>query len=255
MNSQQIAATVFWGLALGFPLITSIVQIFRPPLKPLQWLFYGVDLILVRLMWRADLPRRLPIPPDQGAVIICNHRSSIDTCFIQAVAGPRLIHWMVAQLYGRGTFIAWFLDTCEMIPVRRRGNNTSPARAAILLAEQQKLVGMLPEGAINRSDDFMRSVRPGAVHVALKAGVPILPCYIEGAPYHDTVWRPLFMTARARVKIGRPIDLSEYHGREQDVELVRRLTVRCVKEIARLAGQPDFEPKLAGVDWKTWQDL
>ena len=160
---------------------------------------------------------------------------------------------MVAQLYGHRTFIGWFLKQCEMIPVRRKGNNTSAARAAINLAVHGKLVGMLPEGTINTTDKFMKGVRPGAVHVALKAGVSIVPCYIEGSPFHEVLRRPIFMPARTRVEIGQPIDLSEFYGREQEDGLVQRLTLMCVEEIAKLAGEDDFEPELVGRDWKSWE--
>jgi 1-acyl-sn-glycerol-3-phosphate acyltransferase len=108
----------------------------------------------------------------------------------------------------------------------------------------------LPEGRINTTDELMLPVRPGAIVVALKAGAPIVPCYIEGAPYRGTPWSPFLMRARARVRYGQPIDLSPYYGREKDGELVRNLLVQCVKAIADLAGQPDFEPRLAGRQWK-----
>ena len=49
---------------------------------------------------------------------------------------------------------------------------------------------MLPEGRINTTDEFMLPVRPGAIVVALKAGAPIVPCYIEGAPYRGNPLEP-----------------------------------------------------------------
>lgn len=245
---------IFFLVAVAtIPAALAVACLMRKPLKPLQWLFYGIDLILVKLLWRANLPKSFPVADGQGAVIICNHRSSIDTCFIQAVAGPRLIHWMVAQLYGQRTFIGWFLKQCEMIPVWRQGNNTAPTRQAIELAKRGKLVGMLPEGTINTTEKFMKGVRPGAVHVALKAQVPILPCYIEGSPFHNVLWMPIFMPARAHVRIGHPIDLSQYFGREQEDGVVQELTLLCVKEIAKLGERNDFLPEIAGRDWKTWE--
>jgi len=253
VNYTEIIAILFLLFVALVPIALTLNCIFRKPLSPLQWIFYGVAVLLVKVLWRAKLPTSFPIPDSQGAVIICNHRSSIDTCFVQVVAGPRLIHWMVAQLYGEKTFIGWFLKQCEMIPVRRRGNNTSAARAAIKLAQRGELVGMLPEGTINTTDKFMKGVRPGAVHVALKAGVPIVPCYIEGSPYHEVLWRPIFISAPTRVVVGQPIDLTEFHGSEQDERVVQRITKMCVKEIANLAGEDDFEPELVGRDWKSWQ--
>ncbi|MEO8498268.1 MAG: lysophospholipid acyltransferase family protein, partial [Planctomycetota bacterium] len=158
--------------------------LFRKPFTPAQWILHYCDMLLVRVRWRGRFSKRFPLQPDQGAVIICNHRSSIDPCIVHIAAGHRAVHWMVAQLYGERTFIGWLMRTLEIIPVQRRGSDISSIKAAIRLAAEGGLVGMFPEGAINRTDEFMRPVRPGAMLVALKARVPILPCYIEGSPYH-----------------------------------------------------------------------
>ena len=99
----------------------------------------------------------------------------------------------------------------------------------------------------------MLPVRPGAILVALKAHVPILPCYIEGAPYHDVPWRPVLMSARVRLRVGKLIDISDYYGREREDGVIEQLTLESVREIANLAGVEGFEPQLAGRDWKTWK--
>jgi len=236
------------------PLVWTLFCLFRKPYTPVQWTLYFVNLLLVRVLWRAELPKRLPIPEDQGAVIICNHRSSIDPCFFQVIARRRLIHWMVAQMYGQHTLIGRLLKLTQIIPVERHGIDLSPTKAAIRLAAEGQLVGILPEGRLNTTDQFMLKVRPGAVLVALKSQVPILPCYIQGSPYHDTLWRPLFMPACVQLRVGRLIDLSEYHGREKTRDVVAGLTLYCVKEIAKLAGRDDYKPQLAGRHWKSWQD-
>jgi hypothetical protein len=88
------------------------------------------------------------------------------------------------------------------------------------------------------------------VIVALKGRGQILPCYIHGAPFKGTAWSPFLMRAKVRVRFGTPIDLSAYFGQEKDAQLVQQLLVRCVKAIAELAEQPDFEPALAGRQWK-----
>lgn len=238
------AAGLVWVVALAL----------RKPYSPTQWTLYLVNLILTRFVWRTRAPNYFPVPAEGGAVVISNHRSSVDPCFIQLVAKKRLVHWLVAQLYGDNWFLAWLMDQCEVIPVQRRGSDTTPTKKAIRLASEGQLVGMFPEGRINTTDQFMLPVRPGAILVALKARVPILPCYIEGAPYHEIPWRPIFIPARVRLKIGRLIDLSDYYGHEKDHELIAQLTLFCVRQIALLAGRDDFEPQLAGRDWKTWRE-
>ncbi len=226
---------------------------FRSRYSLRQWCFYYFNQFLVRVVWRAKVPKHWPFAEGQGGVVICNHLSSVDPCVIQVAARKRLVHWLVAQIYSPETLIGRMMALFETIPVRREGNDVSPLKGAIRMAQAGHLVGFFPEGSINTTDDLMQPIRPGAIVVALRAKVPVLPCYIEGTPYHKTLWRPVFMRARVRLRVGDPIDLSPYHGQHKDSELIARLTVDCVREIAKLAGQNDFEPQIAGRGWKTWQ--
>ena len=41
---------------------------------------------------------------------------------------------------------------------------------------------------------------------------------------------------------GRPIDLSEFYGREADREVLEQVTLRIMKAMAQLGGEPDFQP-------------
>jgi 1-acyl-sn-glycerol-3-phosphate acyltransferase len=85
--------------------------------------------------------------------------------------------------------------------------------------------------------------------VALKAGVPLVPCYIEGSPYAGTVASPFLMTARTRVYFGQPIETSEYAARADQEGVAGEITLRALRAIAQLAGRPDFQPQLAGKKW------
>ena len=58
------------------------------------------------------------------------------------------------------------------------------------------------------------------------------------------------MRGRAKMLVGDPIDMAPYETRERDSQLVRELLVKCVKEIAKLAGHDDFEPEVAGRKWR-----
>jgi 1-acyl-sn-glycerol-3-phosphate acyltransferase len=91
--------------------------------------------------------------------------------------------------------------------------------------------------------------------VALKARVPIVPCYIEGSPWDGTDFGFFLMTAKTHLRVGKPIDLSEYYDRDGDREILKSLTRRVMREIAVLAGLPDYEPKLAGKEWKKAEAL
>jgi len=221
----------------------------RSRLSPFQCFLWGAAYLLCKLLWRTRWLNNLPLPEGQGGIIVCNHKSSVDPFFIQTATG-RKIHWLVAREFCEHPAFRWFLSACEVIPVGRGGIDTGATKAAIRLAARGDLVGLLPEGRINMSEDFMLPARPGVGLVALKARVPVVPCYIDGSPYRRYPWSPLLMPARVEVKFGPALDLTEFYSRENDDGIAAEITRRVVKAIAELAGRRDFVPQIAGRNWK-----
>jgi 1-acyl-sn-glycerol-3-phosphate acyltransferase len=140
-----------------------------------------------------------------GAVLVANHRCSIDPFFVQLIAGRR-VHWMVAGEYFKTPLIGGLLRAFEAIPTNRGGIDTKAIKRAIAMASSGRFVGMFPEGRINRTQSPLLSIRPGAATVALRAGVPLVPIWIEGAPVGPSVLSPLLKPAKVRVVVGPPDD-------------------------------------------------
>jgi 1-acyl-sn-glycerol-3-phosphate acyltransferase len=224
----------------------------RRPLTPMQNLLLLMNRLLTSLLWRTSAPKEVPLPPGRGGVIICNHRSSVDPFFVQR-STQRPIHWMVAREYVVHPALRWFLTTCEVIPVNRGGIDTTATRLALRYVRDGGVIGMFPEGRINTTDRLFISVRHGAALVAIKTRAIVLPCYLTGAPYGGTAWSPLLMPAKVSVQYGETIDAALYADRieagEDEAALTRELLIRSLKAIARLAGEEDFEPELAGRNW------
>ncbi len=217
----------------------------RSPFTPAQSLLYAVNYSLARILWRAKIHGDFRIPPGQGAVVVCNHRCPLDPSFLQ-MAVPRAIHWMVAKEYCEYPGFRQLLRLCEVIPVRRGAVDPAAVRAAIRLVQRGALVGMFPEGRINTSEQLLLPGRSGAALIALKARAPIVPCYVHGAPYNGTTLGCLLMPAAVRLEIGEPIDVSPYLDSGDARHAQEELTRRLMRELARLAGRPDFEPQLGG---------
>lgn len=247
--SQHLLATLFL-FALVLAVVAWAANGFRrSPYTFAQTLLYLPAMVLVKIQWRASLPPGLPLRPDEGAVIVSNHRSSVDPFFVQVIA-QRDVHWMVAKEYCDSKAFGWFLRLVEVIPTNRGGIDTAATKLAIRHVQNGKVIGMFPEGRINMTEELLLPVRPGAAMIALRAGVPIVPCYIEGSPYGGTAWSPFLMMTRAKVTFGAPIDVSFYADRADDREAQAELTLMVMKEVARLAGHDDYVPQLAGKRWK-----
>lgn len=247
----MFSATITYYLAIGVFIATAAAIVgllwydvrqtgFRPVQYPLYWFGYPVT----RILWRAKVVGRMELPKDRGALIVCNHRGPMDPTFI-ALATLRAVRWMVAREYFAVPIFGTMLKMTGAIPTRRGGIDTAAIKQTIRSAKTGNVVGVLPEGRINITDRLLLPLRTGAALIALEARVPIVPCYIEGSPYDPRVFYRFFlMRSKATITVGRPIDITPYLDRSDDHDVQEDLTRRIGREIAKLAGRPDYEPEL-----------
>jgi 1-acyl-sn-glycerol-3-phosphate acyltransferase len=212
--------------------------------RPKHYPIYLVGQFFTRTLWRARVVGRMQWVQGRGAVVVCNHRGPIDPAFVGlACDGP--VHWMVAKEYFAFPFFGTMLRYLEAVPTGRRGIDTAATKQILRYAERGEMVGVFPEGRINTTDRVLLPCYTGAVVIALKARVPIVPCYVSGSPYDSKkFYRFLFQRAQTVLRVGSPIDLSPYYDKADDRDVQEDLTRRVLKAIAVLAGRPDFEPEL-----------
>lgn len=222
----------------------------RTPFTLFQAFLCFTNYLLARILWRTEISGPLPVASGEGALIICNHSSGVDPNVIQLCTN-RVVHWMVAREYYEMPVLSRAFKATDTIPVNRAGVDTAATKMAIRLAQRGGLVGLFPEGRVNTTQDLLLPGRPGAALIALRAKVKVIPCYVSGVPYDGTALGSLFMSGKARVIVGSPIDLSPYFDRGGDKTVLQELTKRFLVEIATLAGVPNYQPELAGRNWKT----
>ena len=58
------------------------------------------------------------------------------------------------------------------------------------------------------------------------------------------------MPAKVKVHFGQPLDLSEFFERESDENTPVEVLLLAMKAIAALAGEPNYDPQIAGKGWK-----
>ncbi len=226
--------------------------------------------LMGRLLWRVHFTNQAPQELKAGALLVANHRSSVDPFFVQ-LAARRRVHWMVAREYCEHPVFGLILRAAQAIPTNRSGMDTAATKAAIRLTKSGRLVGMFPEGRLNHTREPLVSVRSGAAMVAERAGVPIVPLYIAGSPYRREVWSPLIMAARVAITFGDPIFPTKVategeadaldeksveektlveNGGETSVEVeggmtsAEALILQWGQQVVTLAGHPDFKVEL-----------
>lgn len=251
-GTEILARAVIVALLLA-PVLLAVWRFLRAEHTPAQETLIFLSALLARTLWRARVDGCIDIPKGQGAIVVANHTSGVDPWFTK-LASTRILHYLVASEYYHHPAMVWFFRQVEAIPVNRGGIDTAATKQAIRLAEQGHLVGIFPEGRINPTRAVLLPGRPGALLVALKARVPVQICYIFDAPKSKTILGTFLTPSKTRIVVGPLLDISEYYGREKEDGVLAELTLRVLKEIAILAGHPEFEPRLAGKNWKPRDD-
>ena len=217
-----IAASIFLIVVASIATAYAAAWLFGPGrYTPWERVLYAPVYAIARVLWRVEIEwrcesgaeihansqdarnRLLGDRMSGGAVLIANHRCSVDPFFVQLIGGRR-VHWMVAGEYFKHLLFGPLLRTYQAIPTNRGGVDTASTKRAIALAKSGRFVGMFPEGRINRTSCPLLTIRPGAAIVALRANVPLVPIWIEGAPKGWAVYSALFLPAKVRIIVGPP---------------------------------------------------
>ena len=217
-----IASSIFLIFVASIATAYAAAWLFGPGrYTPWERVLYAPVYAIARVLWRVEIEwrcesgaeihansqdarnRLLDDRMSGGAVLIANHRCSVDPFFVQLIGGRR-VHWMVAGEYFKHLLFGPLLRTYQAIPTNRGGVDTASTKRAIALAKSGRFVGMFPEGRINRTSCPLLTIRPGAAIVALRANVPLVPIWIEGAPKGWAVYSALFLPAKVRIIVGPP---------------------------------------------------
>jgi 1-acyl-sn-glycerol-3-phosphate acyltransferase len=95
MMSPAVTETVGVCVLAAVVLLPIVFLAYRSRRFPLTWhqrFWWWVNQLLTRVLWRARITGSLPVGLNQGALVISNHRSPMDPCFIE-MGTNRVIHY------------------------------------------------------------------------------------------------------------------------------------------------------------------
>lgn len=171
-------------------------------------LFHGL-----RIVGREHIPRtRRPGP----LIIVSNHTAGIDPMLVQ-VACPFPIRWMMA-LDMRIPALEWFWKWARIIDVdREAGAGIGPVRDAIRHVRRGGVLGLFPEGQLERPKRHLLPFQSGVGAMVQRTGALVLPVVIDGTPTVDPAWASLWHPSRSTIEFKPPID---YTGADLSAEQI-----------------------------------
>jgi 1-acyl-sn-glycerol-3-phosphate acyltransferase len=189
-------------------------------------------------LWNFTLEGFDRLPESGPAILAPNHVSFLDSAFLMLQV-PRNISFVGKAEYMDSWKTRYLFPMMGMIPIDRAGGDRSQAAldTAERVLRRGELFGIFPEGTRSR-DGVLHKGRTGAARLALKVGCPIFPVGVVGT---REIQPPDAKAPRLRmpatIRIGRPIDVTRFSGRDDDHLLLRRITDELMFEIRELTGQ------------------
>ncbi len=152
-------------------------------IKPLASFLYPL-----RYTGRENIP--------QGPAIVCaNHSNYIDPILVAFSFGrENLIHFMAKKELLSIPILGPILKKCGVFPVDRKNSDIDAVRTAMKCLKTGEKILIFPEGTRKNTDNAVEA-KTGAIRIASRMGVPIIPVHI---PRRKKIF------SRVRVNIGRP---------------------------------------------------
>lgn len=135
-----------------------------------------------------------------GAIVAANHTSFLDPFIVGVAFWYRRLHFLVAEIVMQGKLRSLLLKGAGAIKIDRNAADIEAINKSVDKLKQGFLLAIFPQGGITQNDD-VNTIKSGAVLMALRAGVPIIPMHI--AP------RKKWYNTRS-VVIGNAIDPKAY---------------------------------------------
>ncbi|HWO94356.1 MAG TPA: lysophospholipid acyltransferase family protein [Dehalococcoidia bacterium] len=161
-------------------------------------------------------------------VVVCNHTAGIDPILVSA-AVPFEIRWMMGRDMMR-TDLRDIWEWLRIIPVNRKGRDFAGVREAIRHLSEGGVIGVFPEGGLERPPRRLRPFRHGVGFLISRSRARVLPVWITGTPQIDPAWASLRKPSRSRITFGPVMDFA---GRSPE-----EITAEIEAWFARTSGWP-----------------
>ncbi|MFN0052329.1 MAG: lysophospholipid acyltransferase family protein [Planctomycetales bacterium] len=233
-----------WTL-IGYVLALAVViawRAWRCPEGWQLWLQHAICTAYCRICfhWRANGP--CPFLEARPGIIIANHSSPADPLLIWVgISNCRPMEFMTAAEYCDIPVLRILTRAQRCIPVARDGKDMAATRTALRRLQENRLVGVFPEGKINDGSGLLPG-NPGIAFLALHSRAPVYPVYIENAPRGKNMVQPFWNFRRVTVHYGEAVDLSEYYGRRRTPELLQEVTDLLMSRLAQLGDLEQSSP-------------
>lgn len=134
--------------------------------------------VLFKICYRPTIIGKEFIPKKGRLVLAGNHTNNFD-CLLLISSTKRTIHFLAKDSLMKG-IKKFIFKGMAIIPVNRSRKDPEALKNAIDVLNKEQVIGIFPEGTINRTESITMPFKYGAVKMASETESVIVPFVITG---------------------------------------------------------------------------
>ena len=184
------------------------------------------------------------VPKNKSFIIAANHSSYMDHFVLGYIVIPHLdkkLHFLAKKEHFDSIFQRMWHNYAGAIPIDRQSGGKRALNSAVRALKEGKIIGIYPEGTRTLTGKLQRA-KTGIARIALLSKTPVLPIGLTGTFEILPKGKYIPRMKRVVMGIGKPVHFDKYYGKPMTKMLLREITTKIMKEIAKLSNQKyDFD--------------
>lgn len=179
------------------------------------------------------------IPKEGAFIIAANHASYMDHFIILCTLIPYLnkkVHHLAKKEHFDNFFKKAWHTYAGAIPLDRESGGKEALKLAIKALRNGKIIAIHPEGTRSLTGNLQKA-KTGVARLALISKAPVLPVGLIGTFKILPKGKYLPKFKKATMNIGKPMYFEQYYTKKINKKILRNMTDKVMKEIAKLCQQ------------------
>ncbi|MCB9007531.1 MAG: 1-acyl-sn-glycerol-3-phosphate acyltransferase [Ardenticatenaceae bacterium] len=197
--------------------------------------------LILRIIAKIDKHEMDRVPAHGGCLAVSNHLGRLDAMLAVVLSDRDDVILMIAEKYQAYWFWRWMVRRLDALWLDRHNPDFRALREVQKRLKAGGIAAIAPEGTRSPTAQ-MQPGKPGAVYLAAKTGVPIIPMAIFGTEDKEVYWRLRhFRRLNITIRVGEPFTVPPMPRKNRDA-FFQQHTDEVMCRIAAL-----LPPKYRGV--------
>jgi len=183
---------------------------------------------LARVLFRVTVRGPRPDPSPRGVILAPNHQSWLDPAFVQVAVYPRMLTFLMTELFFELPLAGLYFRAAGARPIREGRPSVEALRAAREALASGAFVCLFPEGGLTR-DGKLQPGQRGVARLARMTGATVVPVGVRGSLRVLSRLQPRLRFRPVEIRLGLPMPPVAGDERADEErftgELMRRIEV------------------------------